>query len=200
MNTEQTNTHELQLGAALEGGVFVGLININGARRGILLPPKSIRQYPETIVWNGSLKMVEDAGSFYDGHGNTIAMAKAGSRLAQWALDNNMHIPSLDELDVIYRAVKPTDQKNALYARSGINMSAIPPTHPYTADYPKQTTLKSFHAGGPEAFDTHDWYWSSTQHPGDSHFAYAQFFEDGDQHDIYEDDKCLGCAVRWIEL
>jgi hypothetical protein len=188
------------LGTTFEGGIFVGLINVNGNRKGILLPPKSIRQYPESIVWNDSLNTVEDAVSFYDGHSNTVAMAKAGSRLAQWALDHNMHIPSMDELDIGYRGTKPTKNKNALYNRSGINVSAIPPTYPYTADNPQQTILEQFREGGPEAFDTHDWYWSSTQHPGTSGSACAQGFEDGDQHFILKVYECLGCAVRWIDI
>lgn len=200
MNPELINVNELHLGAALEGGIYIGSINVNGTLKGILLPPKSVRQYPELIAWNESYDFVEGAVSFCDGHSNTVAMAKAGSRLAQWALDNNMHIPSLDELEIDYRHGKPTAQENYLYGRAGINVSAVPPTYPYTKDDPKQTTLEQFRAGNAEAFDTHDWYWTSTQPPGGRGCAYAQGFSNGDQGGVSKDTKCLGCAVRWIEL
>lgn len=200
MNPKRINVNELQLGAELEGGTYVGRINVNGALKGILLPPKSIRQFAEPIVWNGSRKLIEGALSFCDGHANTLAMAKAGSRLAQWALDNNMDIPALDQLEIIYRNCKPTSQGNYLYARAGINVSAVPPTYPYTRDDPKQTMLAQFQAGGPEAFDTHDWYWTSTQHPANENYAFAQYFGNGYQHDIDKNYTCLGCAVRTINL
>lgn len=191
---------ELILGNQVGDDTYIGRINVHGIQKGILLSPKAIRQLPEPVIWNGSYNSVADALSFCDGYNNTIAMAKAGSEFAQWALDHNMHIPSLDEWDIIYRATKPTTQTNALYSRSGVNVSAIPPTYPYTADNPQQTTLEQFQEGGPEAFDTHDWYWSSTQHAFNEGCAWAQNFNDGGQLGLVKSDECLGCAVRWIDL
>lgn len=186
------------IGMQLENGIYIGRINVNGSQKGILLPPKATRQYPELIVYNNG--PVKGATSWNDGQANTRDMAASGSKLAQWALDINMHIPSMDELEIIYRACKPTTDKNSSWMRSGINLSAIPPTWPYTKDFPAQTTLEQFKAGGAEAFDTHDWYWSSTRHPVNEDYAYAQYFDHGNQDGWTVDGNFLGVAVRWIDL
>jgi len=186
-------------GALYEGDdVFVGIINVNGVQKGILLPPKPVRQYPELVIYNDG--PVKGTTSWNDGQANTRDMADAGSKLAQWALDNGMHIPSMDELDIIYRTCKPTTEQNWLGNRSGINVSAIPPTYPYTSDFPAQTTLEQFKAGGPEAFDTNDWYWSSTRSPDSEASAYAQYFYYGFQNSWAVYHAFLGVAVRWIDL
>lgn len=192
------NAQVIVPGTLYDNDIFVGRINVDGKEKGILLPPKAIRQYPELVIYNKG--PVKGATSWKDGQANTRDMAAAGSEFAQWALDNNMHIPSMDELEIIYRACKPTTDKNWLGLRSGINVSAIPPTYPYTSDFPAQTSLEQFKAGGPEAFDTHDWYWSSTRHPDDEVYAYAQHFDDGSQGNWYVNYDCLGVAVRWIDI
>lgn len=175
-----------------------GIIMVNGARKGILLPPKSIRQFPKLVICNDG--PVKGATSWCDGLQNTRDLADAGSELAKWALDQGLHIPSMDELEIIYRACKPTSQSNYLYGRSGINVSAVPPTYPYTRELPAQTALEDFKADGPEAFSTDDCYWSSTRHPVNESYVYAQHFDDGDQSYFGTDDTCYGCAVRWIDL
>ncbi|MCR4300104.1 MAG: hypothetical protein NUV51_00670, partial [Sulfuricaulis sp.] len=148
-------------GAEMDDGRFVDRLYVAGAHYAIILPPKAESEHAP-IAWNDSVKLVKGALSYCDGLANTKAMAKAGSKLAQWALDNKMHIPSLDELELIYRHFKPGTDKNSCYARAGINISAMPPNDPYTPDSPRQTKLKAFREGGPEAFDL-AWYWSSTQ-------------------------------------
>lgn len=190
----------LLLGEKHGDDIYVGRIMVNGALKGILLPPKSIRQPGSAMEWMPDGKPVTIATSWCDGLQNTREMADAGSELAKWAMEKGLHIPSMDELEIIYRTCKPTSQSNYLYSRAGINVSALPPTYPYTADQPGQTTLEAFRAGGPEAFNTDDWYWSSTRHPAYEDIAYAQDFEYGDQNDYHTDNPCLACAVRWIDL
>ncbi len=136
--------------------------------------------------WSESSKHVKGAESYSDGMANTLAMAAAGSTLAQWALDlriggrDDWHIPSQDQLEVMYRSHKPTADTNTLYGRSGINVSAVPPTHPYAADTPAQTSVEAFQVGGSQAFEP-EWYWCSTQRADDSGHAWGQGFDDGDQ-------------------
>ena len=192
------NKPELIPGTAIDGDIYIGRINVNGVHKGILLPPKTVRQFPEPVIWNK--KGIKGAASWCDGQANTRDMAKAGSKFAKWALDNNMHIPSLDELEIIYRTCKPTTRENSLWARSGINVSAVPPTYPYTETEPAQTTLEQFRAGQPEAFDTDDWYWSSTRHQVNEDYAWYQIFFYGSQSLYLISTTCLGCAVRWIDL
>jgi hypothetical protein len=177
---------------------FAGRIMVNGTVKGILLPPKKIRQFPKSVIYNDGA--VEGATSWFDGLQNTKDMAAAGSELAKWALEQGLHIPSLDELEIIYRACKPTKDPNAQWGRSGVNVSAVPPTYPYTRENPLQTTDSAFQEGGEEAFDTNDWYWSSTRRPAYEGHAFARHFKDGDQSGFSVGIKCLACAVRWIDI
>lgn len=166
-------------GAMFEGDVCLGKILVDGTLYAIYQPPKAISEHAAT-VWNESLKIVKGALSYYDGLANTKAIAKAGSQIAQWALDNKLYIPAMDEQELQHRILKPGTRKNWCYARSGINLSAQPPTYPYTPDFPKQTKLKAFREGGPEAFAL-AFYWSSTQHPACPGYAFGQYFDDGNQ-------------------
>jgi hypothetical protein len=169
-------------GTPTEIGIFFARIRIDDALHALFQPPKAISERPADR-WNRNSDLVADALSFCDGYANTVAMAKAGSKVAQWALDNGMHIPSLDEQDLQYRFFKPTTAENSCYMRSGINLNAETPLHPYTPDFPKQTTFEDFRAGGPEAFDP-EWYWSSTQCRAWDGCAWAQYFEYGYQFNL----------------
>lgn len=186
------------IGTEMDGGFYAGRIIVKGDPFAIILPPKAQRQH-DGIEWNESSKMVEGAASFSDGHANTIAMSKAGSKLAQWALDMNLYIPAQDELEIIYRNLKPTTETNSQYGRSGINVSAIEPTKPYTLAMPAQTLAEAFKEGGIEAFDPVA-YWSSTQHATYSFCAWCQYFDGGYQYDYNKYDELCGVAVRRLPI
>ncbi len=185
-------------GTMFEGDVCLGKIIVDGTLYAIYQPPKAISEHAPT-VWNESLKIVKGAMSWCDGMANTKAMAKAGSQVAEWALDNKLYIPAMDEQERQYRILKPGTAKNWCYARSGINLSAQPPTYPYTPDLPKQTKLKAFREGGPEAFAL-AFYLSSTQHPANADCAFGQLFDDGYQDFILKSHKYLVRAVRRVYL
>ncbi len=187
------------IGTEMDGGFYAGRIIVNGDPFAIILPPKLQRQHDD-IEWNDSSKMVEGATSFSDGHANTLAMAKAGSKFAQWALDLNLYIPAQDELEIIYRNLKPTTETNSQYGRSGINVSAIEPTAPYTPSFPAQTLAEAFMEGGIEAFDPVA-YWSSTQHAAGSTCAWYQLFDNGNQcYTCGKSDRLCGVAVRRLPI
>ena len=192
------------IGTRVQGGFFGGVIRSNGEIRALIVPPKALGEKAPSILIPG-YKDVPGAKSFHDGMANTKAMAEAGSKLAKWALDlsidgySDYYIPALDEREIIYRAFKPTADKNTQWARSGINLSAAEPTWPYTLDFPTQTAMDAFKAGGPEAFEA-NWYWTSTQHAADSYNAWCQDFTDGSQSYIGKDAKLRARAVRSILL
>ena len=185
-------------GTEMDDGFSAGIINVDGTHYGLILPPKAESEHAP-IAWNDELKMIKGALSYCDGLANTKAMAKAGSKLAQWALDNKMHIPSLDEMELLYRHFKPGTAKNACYARSGINLGAVPPTYPYTSDSPKQTKLKAFREGGAEAFEL-AWYWTSTQRAAFPDCAWMQGFGNGVQLSGHESGYYRARAVRRIKI
>lgn len=176
----KSSSSEIQpiIGTSMDKGFYAGRIRIDGNPFALIIPPKAESEHEG--IWIPRYKNVPDALSYSDGQANTEAMAKAGSKIAQKALDLGMYIPSVDELEIAYRNLKPTTNKNSCWYRSGINMSAVEPTAPYTPDFPLQTNAELFKEGGVEAFAT-EAYWTSTQHASDSDYAWFQDFYNGTQ-------------------
>lgn len=202
MTTTQTETIPTP-GTAMGGGFYAGQINIDGQLFALIVAPKAEGDHDDA-PWIHDDKDVPNALSWNDGRANTAAMADAGSELAKWALGLNIggetdwYLPSQDELEIVYRNLKPTAIQNYLWARSGINVSAIPPTRPYTANLPAQTAAQAFQAGGGEAFKD-EAYWTSTQHASYSACAWFQNFDDGGQGN-YKGAELRARAVRRLPL
>jgi hypothetical protein len=158
---------------------YVGKILIPGQGPfAIIAGPKATAEHAP-MSWNRSMKRVEGAMSFYDGLANTLAMAEAGSKLAQWALDMGMYLPSRDELELCYRARKPSSDENWCFR--GDNPSSVPIGYAYMPNDPAQTEIAEYRKGGIEAFEPAP-YWSSTQSAGDEGYAWSQFFSGGGQY------------------
>lgn len=173
-------------GTPFGGGFYAGRYQIDGEEYALIIAPKALGEHNDT-VWHTTYDDIPGAKHYTDGLANTQAMAAAGSELAKWALaldidgQQDWYLPSLDELEICYRALKPTPEENSQWARSGINLNALPPACPHTADLPQQTPVEAFQAGGSEAFETEP-YWTSTQHAAGSLSAWAQNFYDGGQY------------------
>ena len=192
------------IGTALDGGFYAGRIVIDGAPYALIVAPKVEGEQAE-VEWIDDYKDVPGAQSWNDGLANTDAMAAAGSKLALWARDLRIaghadwYLPSQDELEILYRNLKPTSAKNSQWARSGINISAIEPTRPYTPTEPAQTMAEAFRQGGEQAFEP-EWYWSSTQHAAYSYNAWYQFFDNGNQYYLTKSYEGRARAVRRLPL
>lgn len=206
MNSITNTTHLIPTvpGTPLDGGFYAGRINVGGQAFALIVAPKAEGEHDDA-AWNESRKTVEGAMSPADGHANTQAMAAAGSKLAQWALDlriaehDDWYLPAQDELEIIYRNLKPTTEENYLYARSGINLSALPPTYPYTRELPAQTAAAAFQDGGEQAFDD-VWYWTSTQIAADDSYAWLQLFDNGGQGSSHKSSEYRARAVRRLSI
>lgn len=178
---------EIVIGTEMEGGFFAGAYAIGDKPYGLIVSAKVVGDLKPSI-WIKNYQDVPGARSLVDGLANTQAMAAAGSTLAQKILaleisgKKDWFLGALDENEIAYRNLKPTTDANSSWARSGINLSAIPPTWPYShsAVPVVQTTVEAFRAGGDEAFEPVG-YWTSTRHAGHSIDAWGQYFNYGSQ-------------------
>ena len=185
------------LGTSMDGGFYAGRIKVDGQPFALILLPKAEGEHQG--VWIPKYKDVPGSKSFSDGLANTQAMADAGSALAKKAIDLSAYIPALDELEVIYRNLKPTTRENYCYMRSGINVNAIEPTAPYAPDFPLQTQAELFQSGGAEAF-AEEAYWASTQYASDSDYAWYQRFSGGPQYYAYKGGELRARFVRRLPI
>ena len=169
-------------GAPFEGGFYGGQICIGERIFAVVWAPKADGDIKG--LWLPSYTQVPNTDSFYDSMANTVAMAAAGSPIAQQALaaeiagHKDWCIPARDVLELGYRYLKPTDEENYAY-EDGENTSSVPPGDAYTEALPAQTSVEAFRKGGAEAFEE-AWYWSSTQASSSS--AWCQYFSNGIQY------------------
>ena len=119
-----------EAGTPFGGGFYAGRIAFNGDIYATIVSPKNGGEHGP-VVWLPNYTEIAGAGSFFDGLANTKAMADAGSDLAKWALALNLggetdwYLPSRDELELLYRHFKPTDDENYVY-RNGDNPTSCP--------------------------------------------------------------------------
>lgn len=172
-------------GSPFGGGFLAGRILIAQLAYALIVAPKAEGDFAPD-EWIEDYKDVPGARSYNDGLVNTAAMAVAGSELAKRirALRiggfDDWYLGGVDESEICFRNLKPGIGENSLYMRSGINVSAIPPTYPYSLELPTQTDCEAFRTGGSEAFEEAD-YWTSTQHASISSNAWGQGFASGYQ-------------------
>lgn len=196
MNDRVQSLASLTFGTPVEGGFFAGYITMPDGVYGIAVAPKE--QGEHRGEWGKRGKDVPGARSYFDCRANTLAMAEAGSALAQKiaALGINgfsdWAIPSRDVLELVYRNLKPTKETNYVW-RNGDNPSSVPAGYPYTEDAPAQTACEAFQVGGPEALSD-EWYWTSTQSSAAG--AWVQDFDGGTQRYGDKGNEFLCRAVR----
>jgi hypothetical protein len=202
MNAIVTNLDvPTEAGTPFGGGFYVGRFVVNGDVYASVVAPKASGETSRTI-WLPTYTEIVGADSLFDGFGNTRAMAEAGSEVAKWALgldidgQTDWYLPARDELELLYRHLKPTDDENYVY-RHGENPSSLPPGYPYTIHLPGQTPVELFRTDGAEALEP-AWYWTSTQYSAGG--AWGQYFDDGSQVNALKDYPGRARAVRRIKI
>jgi hypothetical protein len=190
-------------GTPFAGGFYAGRLLVAGVAYALIVAPRGEGEH-EPICWSESdLAIPTGERSFYDGFANTEAMAGAENALAKWARGLRIggfadwYLPSRDELEILYRAFKPTAEEN--YCWRGDNPSSIPVGYAYRREEPAQTAVEIFRDGKDEAFED-TWYWSSTQDAGNEAYAWGQYFDYGDQYDHHKDLELRARAVRRLKI
>jgi hypothetical protein len=84
----------------------------------------------------------------------------------------------------------PTLENGAL-----LRANCMPATY---VDFPAQTQIEAFKEGGPQAFETDEWYWLQEQ--ASAHDAWCQNFYYGNQYYLNKYGRCRVRAVRQIDL
>jgi len=175
--------HELpNLCEPLAGGYYMGLLMIDGSLHALICAPK---YEGETRMAGGEFgETIEGADHYADGLANTRALAAADNTLGQWAMDlriggyDDWAVPARDQLELLYRNGKPTDEENLCSFRDGENPFSRPVNYPYTEESPQQANNPLFKADGEQAFAPEP-YWSSTQYT--AYGSWLQGFDDGFQ-------------------
>ena len=191
-----------ELGAYIGGGYFAGIITVEGQRYALIVAGA---EGELRGTWHSSTSRIEGAVSRRDGKANTLDMEAAGSPLAKQAAALNIdgitdwYLPSRDELELMYRAFKPTAQTNYADGEDGVNPNSVPVGLPYTKESPVQTTVENFRAGGADAL-VDGWYWSSTQHASSPSYAWVQYFYYGYQDDNHKSYEGRARAVRRLPI
>lgn len=159
------------VGRSYGGGYYAGNIKIGQQLYALVVAPATQGGQHNNIQWKDSGTTTEGANSRNDGLANTNALIASGNNhpAAQFCANLNIngyqdwYLPSRDELEICYRAFKPTTENNS--TGDGVNTSAVPPTVNYTLSNPAQTSVEIFRVGGSEAFRAGylvGWYWTST--------------------------------------
>ena len=121
------------------------------------------------------------------------------------------YLPALDELDLLYRAFKPTetanrrraDDRNEAYKAfpvnqpDGRNWSLETPSYGHTTA-PGRTTVAAFQSGGAQALAAST-YWSATVNKYTDHTFWSQNMDDGGQDEWGTQGYALR-AVRRVEI
>ncbi|MDG9928499.1 MULTISPECIES: DUF1566 domain-containing protein [unclassified Pseudomonas] len=190
------------LRSPLGGGFFMGLFGLQGKTFALVRAPKAQGFHAETR-WGEAGIVIPGAASCVDGLANTRAMAEAGYALGAWALglsidgSEDWYLGARDEIELVYRACKPTAEENWCSFRDGDNPSSLPPGYLYTPSEPAQSPDAAFQEGGEEALEACG-YWSSTQ--GGPFLAWVQAFVGGLQTTCHKGYARPAFAVRRIEV
>jgi len=189
------------------GGHYAGAnIVVGGSEYYLVVAPKTMGGAANSsLPWEWTTDPdVSGAVSTNDGRSNTAAIVAAGGSDSSVAAGfcNNLtingysdwHLPSIDELEICYRYLKPMASNNI--AGEGGNLNSNPTGAAYTTNNPLQTSATIFQQGGAEAFDGSH-HWSSTNDTANN--ASYLSFVNGSQLSSSKSFALSVHAVRWVE-
>jgi hypothetical protein len=211
----------LGVGGAYGGGYYAGNIVDGGVTYMLIVAPKaSGANGGVSLAW-GPLIGVPNARTLTNGVAASNALNGSGFPAAYYCKGLNIggftdwYLPARDELEILYRNLKPGTTVNVAGARPapgsgsfydhfgydglayGTNENSSPLGVGYTASSPAQTGIAAFKTGGIEAF-VEDVYWSSTDAMSgqDTNPVWVQRFTDGYQGGTSKNGSFYVRAVR----
>jgi hypothetical protein len=204
-----TGTAPPAIGSAHLGGFYVGRIVVDGLIYRLIISPKS----DETSLGltNTNRSLPAGCTSLIDGWANTLAMmAASGTPATEFPAANwcrtrttggytDWYLPSRDELELMYRNLKPSSNQNFVYSPApgpfgpavdappaGQNLNSLPRGSVYTTTVPAQTSVFAFQQGNSQAMQGAGNNWSSTavvnQNPALSVHAWLMTMITGEQY------------------
>ena len=203
-------------GAPFGGGYYAGRIQIGSQVYALVVAPRALGgdSQPSTLAWKTSNTQTAGTQSVNDGWANTQAMVSAGIAAhpaANFCKNltiggyNDWYLPSRDELEILYRHLKPTTQVNNVsnptgYQQNGVNPNSVPIGAAYTSSVPAQTSISLFREGQTEAFDA-SYYWSSTEYaPSPADCSWYMYFVNGFQYYLNKPYAVYVRAIRRVPI
>lgn len=169
---------EPEIGDPFEGGFYAGNIIQGGIEYRIIVAPKASGESFDLLFKTSNTASPAATQTLNNGPAATAAMVSAGSHPAASfcaALTiggfSDWYLPARDELELLYRNLKPSTSSNDTSARSlsaitypegndvsgdtmGINRNSSPTGAAYASVIPTQTQIANFMQGGAESFST----------------------------------------------
>lgn len=166
-----------------KGNIIAADASQTGAHYMLIVSPLSLEQASlqyktaataapasSSTMWDGLTATVAMTGTTYPAANYCNGLSYPGDGGSQW------YLPAMDELELLYRNLKPDTGANYVSSRSagtfpgigssqGVNASSDPTGSAYTTGAPAQTSVALFQSGGAQALDvTGSYYWCSTEY------------------------------------
>lgn len=194
-------------GAVYGGGFYVGRIKANGDTYALIVAPKASGETSLPIKTADT--STPGSASRWDGLSNTNAMLNAtgsadcpAAKFCQGLTIggfSDWSIPAQDQLELMYRVYKPTNDQNINGEAGNLNPSSDPVGGYYSAFVPAQTSITAFKSGGVEAFRTDIAYWTSTE-TQNTFFNWIRDFTNGGTSGNSKSRSYLVRAVRMVKI
>lgn len=153
-------------GEIYEGGYYAGRIRVADKVYALIISPKAYNN-ATPLIWGVDADAISGASSTNDGWSNTQTLMALGADnfpAAKFCHDlvidgyDDWYLPSIDELNILYRNFKPSTALNNTITTGGAhgqgygyNPNSVPIGETYTTTVPGQTTLTEFQTGGSES-------------------------------------------------